>query len=94
VINESEAKFHYAHATVLHEILAIKLLPIVNCEFSRNFESANGLLLEELANSGQCDSGDGPYLNPFGEVLNYHHGEFEAALNRGKWSNNVHAPTL
>jgi hypothetical protein len=79
---------------VLPEILAIKLLPIVNCEFSRHSESVNDLLPEKLSNSSRCDGGDGPRLNPFGELLDCYHGEFEVALSHGQWSNNVHVPTL
>jgi hypothetical protein len=42
-------KFHPNHATVLSEVLAIKLLPVINCEFSRDTESADDLLAEKLS---------------------------------------------
>jgi hypothetical protein len=42
-------KFHPNHATVLSEVLAIKLLPVINCEFSRDTESTDDLLAEKLS---------------------------------------------
>jgi hypothetical protein len=52
MIHRSKAKLRPNCAAILSEILAIKLLPIVNSEFLGHTESADNFLPEEFFDSG------------------------------------------
>jgi hypothetical protein len=65
------------------EVLAIKLLAIVNCEFGRDSEAANNVLPEEFLGSLRCYHGYSPRLDPFGKILDGDEGELEVPLGRG-----------
>jgi hypothetical protein len=74
--------------------LAVELLAVVDCEFGRDFEAANNILLEEFLGCLQCYRGYSPRLNPFGEILNGDEGELEVPLSRGQGPENVQALAL
>jgi hypothetical protein len=65
------------------EVLAVKLLAIVNCEFGRYSEAANNVLPEEFLGSLRCYCGYSPRLNPFGKVFDSDEGELEVPLGCG-----------
>jgi hypothetical protein len=94
MVDGSKTELCFDHVTVFSEILAIKLLSVINCELSRDTESTNDLLLEEFSDCGGSDGGDGSSLNPLGEILKCYNCEHVTALSHGQWSNNVHAPML
>jgi hypothetical protein len=76
------------------EVLAVKLLAVVNCEFGRYSEAANNVLLEEFLCSLWCYCGYSPRLDPFGKILNSDEGKLEVPLSRGQGPDNVQAPAL
>jgi hypothetical protein len=65
------------------EVLAVKLLDIVNCELRRDSESANNVLPEEFLGSLRCYRGYCPRLDPLGKILDDDEGELEVLLGRG-----------
>jgi hypothetical protein len=57
----------YLHPNLMAEILEhviIKLLGVVNCDFSRNTKVTNDVLLEKLLNGREAYVGDRLCLNP------------------------------
>ena len=74
--------------------MAVELLVVVDCEFGRDSEAANNVLLEEFLGCPRCDGGYCLRLNPFGEIFNGDEGEVEVPLSRGQGPDNVQAPAL
>jgi hypothetical protein len=52
IIYGSKTKLRPYHVAKLSEILAVKFLPIIDCEFFGYTESADDLLLEEFSDGG------------------------------------------
>jgi hypothetical protein len=76
------------------EVLAVKLFAVVDCEFGRDSESTDNVLLEELLGGLRRYGGYCSGLNPLGEVLDGNEGEFEVSLSRRQWSDNIQPPAL
>jgi hypothetical protein len=76
------------------EVLAVKLLAVVNCEFGRYSEAANNVLPEEFLCSLWCYCGNSPRLDPFVKILDRDEGELEVPLSRGQGPDDVQAPAL
>jgi hypothetical protein len=81
MVHGREMKLRSNWAAVLPEILAIKLLSIVDYELSGHAESANDLLPKEFPDSDWSDGSDRSRFNPLGEILNRNHSELEIALS-------------
>jgi hypothetical protein len=71
------------------EVLAVKLFAVVDCEFGRDFESADNVLPEELLGGLRRYCGYCSGLDALGEVLDGNKGEFEVPLSRRLWSDNI-----
>jgi hypothetical protein len=83
VIHLGEGKLGANGEAEVLEVLAVKLLAIVNCKFRRDSEAANNVLPEEFLGSLRCYCGYSPRLDPFGKILNSNEGELEVPLGRG-----------
>ena len=62
--------------TEIPEVLAVKLFAVVDCEFGRDSQSADDVLLEELLGGLRRYYGYVSGLDPLGEVLDDNEGEF------------------
>jgi hypothetical protein len=94
VVHWGEGKLGANGEVEIPEVLAIKLLAIINCELGRDSEPANNVLLEEFLGGLRCYRGYSPRLDPFGKILDADEGELEVPLGRGKGPDNVQAPVL
>jgi hypothetical protein len=76
------------------EVLAIELFAVVDCEFGRDSEAADNVLLEEFLSGLRCFCGYCPGLNPLCEIFDGDEGELEVPLSCRQWSNDVWPPAL
>jgi hypothetical protein len=83
VVYRGEGKLSVNEETEVPEVLAIKLIAIINCELERDSESANNVLLEELLGSLRHYCGYCPCLDPLGKIFDGDEGELEVPLSRG-----------
>jgi hypothetical protein len=83
VVHRGEGKLGANGEAEILEILAVKLLVIVNCEFGRDSEAANNVLLEEFLGSLRYCCGYSPRLDRFGKILDGDEGELEVPLGHG-----------
>jgi hypothetical protein len=94
VVHRGEDRHGADGKTEIPEVLAVELFAIVDCEFRRDSEAADNVLLEEFLGDLRCYCGYCPGLNPLCEIFNADEGELEVPLSCRQWSNDVQPPTL
>jgi hypothetical protein len=94
VVYRGEDRLGADGETEIPEVLAVKLFAVVDCEFGRDSESTDNVLLEELLGCLRRYCGYCSGLDPLGEVLDGNKGEFEVPLSRRQWSDNIQPPAL
>jgi hypothetical protein len=83
VVDRGEGELGANGEAEITEVLAVKLLAIVNCELGWDSESTNNVLSEEFLGSLRCYCGYCPRLDPLGKILDGDEGELEIPLGRG-----------
>jgi hypothetical protein len=94
VVHRGKDEFGADGEAEIPEVLAVELFVVVDCEFGRDSEAADNVLLEEFLSGLRCYCGYCSGLNPLCEIFDGDEGEFEVPLSRRQWSDNVQPPAL
>jgi hypothetical protein len=94
VVHRGEDRLDADGKAEIPEVLAVELFAIVDCEFGRDSEAADNVLLEEFLGGLRCYCGYCPDLNLLCEILDGDEGELEVPLSCRQWSNDVQPPAL
>jgi hypothetical protein len=94
VIYRGEDRLGADGETEIPEVLAIKLFAVVDCEFGRDSEAVDNVLLEELLGGLRRYYGYCSGLDPLGEVFNGNEGELKVPLSHRQRSDNIQPPSL
>jgi hypothetical protein len=94
VVHRGEDRLSADGKTEIPDVLAIELFVVVDCEFGRDSEAADNVLLEEFFSGLQCYYGYCPGLNPLCEIFDGDEGELDVPLSCRQWSNDVQPPAL
>jgi hypothetical protein len=81
VVSRGEDEIGADGKTEVPEVLAVKLFAIVDCEFERDSEAANNVLLEELLCDFRRYCGYCPGLDPLSEIFDGDEGKLEVPLS-------------
>jgi hypothetical protein len=85
VVQRGEDRLGADGKAEIPEVLDVELFAVVDCEFGRDSEAADNVLLEEFFGGIRCYYGYCPGLNPLCEIFD---GD-EVPLSYRQWSNDV-----
>jgi hypothetical protein len=83
VVDRGEHCLRADGITEFSEVLVVKLLAIIDCQFGWDSEPTYGILPKKIMCCLGCYCGGCSALDPLGEVFDSDEGEFEISLSCG-----------